>query len=124
MGRTASSNRVTNKGWVIYLLCCGRRTYVGATTDITRRIRQHNREISGGARATAGLAPGWTVVLYITGFKSHREALRWEALVKKRSRGLQKRTEAMLGLLQRVCPAPRSTKSKQYRVPTGLKRGA
>jgi predicted GIY-YIG superfamily endonuclease len=27
-------------------------TYVGATVDVARRLRQHKRKISGGARAT------------------------------------------------------------------------
>jgi predicted GIY-YIG superfamily endonuclease len=28
-------------------------TYIGATVDVDRRLRQHNTEIKGGARATA-----------------------------------------------------------------------
>ena len=36
----------------VYLLYCDNSTYVGATVDLNRRLRQHNKEISGGAMAT------------------------------------------------------------------------
>lgn len=108
------------KTWSIYLLRSERWTYVGATTDITRRIRQHNREIAGGAWATAKAAGTWQVVICITGFKTKREALRWEALVKRRARGITARTAAMKGLLKGVCPKPRSRGSVTYKVPEGL----
>jgi predicted GIY-YIG superfamily endonuclease len=111
--------RTTNKGWVVYLLSCGSRTYVGATTDIKRRIRQHNREISGGARSTAKFAPNWVIIMYVSGFKSQRQALRWEALIKRRARGLTARSKAMSELESGVCPPPRRV-GKMYTVPKGL----
>lgn len=54
----------------------GRRTYVGATVNPDRRLRQHNGEISGGARATKGRA--WTRRFLIGGFADERDALRFE----------------------------------------------
>ena len=37
----------------VYLLeCTDNSTYVGATVDVDRRLRQHNKEIKGGAHAT------------------------------------------------------------------------
>jgi hypothetical protein len=38
----------------VYLLesSCKHATYVGATTDPDRRLRQHNKELAGGAVAT------------------------------------------------------------------------
>ena len=33
------------------------RTYTGITNDIVKRLRQHNREIAGGANATANIYP-------------------------------------------------------------------
>ena len=63
------------------------KTYVGATTDPDRRLRQHNKEISGGARATGisvqqGLT--WQRACYITGIPEWRSALqiewRWKQL--------------------------------------------
>lgn len=54
----------------------GRRTYVGATVDPARRLRQHNGEIVGGARATKGRV--WTRRFLIGGFADERTALRFE----------------------------------------------
>lgn len=56
-------------------------TYVGATIDPDRRLRQHNKEISGGARATGirveqGLI--WKRACYIQGIPEWRSALQIE----------------------------------------------
>ena len=44
----------------VYLLqaSSGRATYVGATTNLDRRLRQHNKEIVGGATATGSSYTG------------------------------------------------------------------
>lgn len=54
----------------------GARTYVGATVDPDRRLRQHNGEICGGARATKGRC--WKRRYLIGGFADERAALRFE----------------------------------------------
>jgi predicted GIY-YIG superfamily endonuclease len=56
-------------------------TYVGATVDVDRRLRQHNKEISGGARATGmrvdqGL--DWKRACHIQGIPEWRTALQIE----------------------------------------------
>lgn len=80
--------------WSIYLLQhTSGRTYIGATTDLPRRIRQHNSEIRGGARSTTRMGDGWEVVAYLSGFRNRRDAYRWEKLTKQR-RGLRARVEA------------------------------
>ena len=40
--------------WNLYLLenSYNKKTYLGVSTDVVRRVRQHNNEISGGARYT------------------------------------------------------------------------
>ncbi|MGB0189286.1 MAG: GIY-YIG nuclease family protein, partial [Aequoribacter sp.] len=39
--------------WIVYILNCADGTlYTGVTTDVERRLRQHNGEIVGGARYT------------------------------------------------------------------------
>lgn len=54
----------------------GRRTYVGATVDPNRRLRQHNGELAGGARATRGGV--WRRRYLVGGFADERDALRFE----------------------------------------------
>jgi len=53
-----------------------KRTYIGATTDVHRRLSQHNGERAGGARATSGKS--WTLVCYAAGFPSWVETLKFE----------------------------------------------
>lgn len=62
-------------------------TYVGATVDPDHRLRQHNGEIKGGARATGiRVAQGltWKRACMITGIPEWRSALqiewRWKQL--------------------------------------------
>ena len=66
------------KPWYCYMLqrADGRRTYVGATVDPDRRLRQHNGELVGGARATRGGV--WRRIFLIGGFADERDALRFE----------------------------------------------
>ena len=55
-------------------------TYVGVTTDVQRRIRQHNGELAGGAAATAGRQ--WRVAATFQGFDSKHHALQFEDIFK------------------------------------------
>jgi len=96
------------------------RTYVGSTTDVTRRVRQHNREIRGGARSTEAHAGKWRLMAVVGGFATRSDACRWEALVKKRARGLENRLAAMNMICVGICPAPRRTNGRMYEVPEGL----
>ena len=75
-----------------YLLCTasGKHTYVGATTDPDRRLKQHNGKLSGGAKATGiQVARGeeWQRICVITGIPEWRSALqmewRWKQLSRK-----------------------------------------
>lgn len=69
------------KGYVCYLLVSvdEKKTYVGITNNMGRRLRQHNGVIVGGAKTTSSdkLRP-WSVVLFVSGFRSHVEALQFE----------------------------------------------
>ena len=67
--------------YICYLLNSvdGRRTYVGMTNNFTRRLRQHNGELVGGARYTSrpNTQP-WRPVATVHGFENKIDALRFE----------------------------------------------
>lgn len=63
-------------------------TYVGITNNFARRLRQHNGEIKGGARYTKMHRP-WSVLVQVRGFRSKREALRFEWAMKHRRRSMK-----------------------------------
>lgn len=43
--------------WVYLLRCADGSLYTGITTDLARRLRQHNGELTGGARYTRSRQP-------------------------------------------------------------------
>lgn len=59
-----------------------RRTYNGSTNNLKRRIRQHNEEIKGGARATKGKGGKWEYCAILYGFHDHINALSCEWRIK------------------------------------------
>ena len=86
--------------WGVYLLESRhpeRRTYVGATLNIAHRLRQHRREIKGGARSTTR-AKFWLLNLFID-IGKQSDALKFERILKKRGRsGIKKRRETAVCL--------------------------
>ena len=76
------------------------RTYVGFTVDFVRRLRQHNGEIKGGAKATYGLKP-LVILSVITGFKDKHTALSFEYYLKHPQRKKYK-SSVFTGLLGRL----------------------
>lgn len=78
-----------NEFFVYLLECSDKSTYVGATVDVDHRLRQHNKEIKGGAVATTkkiGRGNIWKRVLYIRGFPTWSAALQFEWAFKFYSR--------------------------------------
>ena len=66
-------------------------TYVGATVDLERRLRQHNKELVGGAQQTSmRVVRGetWKRVCYVSGFPDWSAALQFEWRFKQISRKL------------------------------------
>ena len=73
-------------------------TYIGATVDLDKRIRQHNKEISGGAVATSNMVEKgeiWSYYCYVENFPSYNEALKFEWRWKQISRAIQKKKPFM-----------------------------
>lgn len=57
-------------------------TYNGFTNDPFRRLRQHNEEIKGGAKATHGKNQSWEIYVLMTGFVDNHNALSCEWKIK------------------------------------------
>ena len=77
--------------FVYLLVSSDNATYVGATVDIERRLRQHNKEIKGGAHATgAKVNKGetWERACHVAGFPDWQAALQFEWRWKQLSRKL------------------------------------
>ncbi len=71
--------------WSVYVLVSASRahTYVGITTDLERRLAQHNGELPGGARNTRRGRP-WALGVVHGSFEERAEAQRVEAALKRR----------------------------------------
>jgi len=77
--------------FVYLLVCTDGSTYVGATVNLDRRLRQHNKEIKGGAIQTSKKVlkgETWARECYVSGFPNWRSALqfewRWKQLTRKK----------------------------------------
>ena len=107
--------------YVYFIKSTNGSTYIGATIDLDKRIRQHNKEIKGGATATSiKVCEGeaWSYHCYIENFPSWTEALKFEWRWKQISRQIQKsnsrqnpterRLEALSSLLALDRPTSRA----------------
>jgi len=75
--------------FVYLLVSTNGNTYVGATIDLDRRLRQHNKEIKGGAHATGikvSQGETWTRAAHVSGFPDWQAALQFEWRWKNLSR--------------------------------------
>lgn len=94
MSNSPPISPVKNAFFVYLLECTDGSTYVGATVDLNHRLRQHNKEIKGGAHATSiKVAQGhtWKRVCHIAGFPTWQTALQFEWAFKFYSRKLPKK---------------------------------
>lgn len=76
------------------------KTYNGSTNNLKRRLRQHNGEIKGGAKATQGKGP-WEYYVIFDGFDTHNEALSCEWRIKHPTNE-RKRPSKYNGILGRI----------------------
>lgn len=73
------------KPWFVYILRCGDDTlYTGITTDVVRRIEEHNAGKAPGARYTRSRRP--VVLAYTEQVASRALAARREAEIKRLDR--------------------------------------
>jgi predicted GIY-YIG superfamily endonuclease len=91
--------------FVYLLLSSDNCTYVGATVDLEKRLRQHNKEIKGGAFATgAKVSKGetWIRVAHVEGFPDWKSALqfewRWKQLTRRFTTNIPQLHKRMLAL--------------------------
>ena len=112
----------------VYLLVSTKgNTYVGATVDLNRRLRQHNKEIKGGAHATGvkvGQGESWTRAAHVSEFPSWQAALQFEWRWKHISRKyplsmnpLERRLNALKDLLALERPTSKAIAYSEWPVP-------
>lgn len=114
------------KAWYCYFLYSSEgQTYIGATIDPDRRLRQHNGELSGGARATCiRVAQGqtWKRMCYVQGFPDKTSALqfewRWKSLSRKKEYAsltpVDRRIQALYELIALDRPTSKATCYSEY----------
>jgi predicted GIY-YIG superfamily endonuclease len=107
--------------YVYLLVCDDGSTYVGATVDLNRRLRQHNKELVGGARATGRkIDKGqiWQRHCYVSGFPDWQATLQFEWRWKQISRTFPRNMiplERRMAALDKLLTLERSTsKAKPY----------
>ena len=113
--------------FVYLLVSSDNATYVGATVDLNRRLRQHNKEIKGGAHATGvKVAKGetWERAAHVSGFPDWQSALqfewRWKQLSRKLSPKmfpLERRMNALKQLLAFERPTSKAITYAEWPAP-------
>lgn len=84
-----------SESWSVYLILSTNhpiKTYVGVTTNFPRRLKQHNGELKGGAKASRAGRP-WICACLICGFTDRSEACvfesKWKAFSRRAPRNNQ-----------------------------------
>ncbi len=109
----------------VYLLrSTNNSTYIGATVNLERRLRQHNKIIKGGAKATANKVnkgEEWNRECYIEGFPDWSSTLqfewRWKQLSRKINTNifpLKRRMIALKELLELNKPTSKAIPYSEY----------
>jgi structure-specific endonuclease subunit SLX1 len=110
----------------VYLLYCDNSTYVGATVDLDRRLRQHNKEICGGAKATGkkvSKGQTWRRICYVSGFPDWQSTLqfewRWKQITRtlERDEPISRRMKALKKLIGLEQSTSKAMPFKEWPVP-------
>lgn len=129
MNTTPRENTKCNSEFYVYLLVSDSgATYVGATVNLDRRLRQHNKEITGGAHATGSKVnkgESWVRACHVKNFPDWSSALqfewRWKQISRKLSRDLvplERRLMALKKLLELERPTSKALAYKDW--PKGM----
>jgi len=118
---------MSSSSYVYLLVSSDNATYVGATVDLDRRLRQHNKEIKGGAHATGakvGKGETWTRACHVAGFPDWQAALQFEWRWKQLSRKLpislfplERRIKALKQLLSLERPTTKALPYSEWSSP-------
>ena len=119
---------MSEKSFFVYLLVSSDdATYVGATVDLNHRLRQHNKEIKGGAHATSakvGKGHTWTRACHVAGFPDWPAALQFEWRCKHLNRQmpakmfpLERRMRALQKLLSLERPTSKAIAYSEWPAP-------
>ena len=113
--------------YVYLLTATNGNTYIGSTINLERRLRQHNKEIKGGARATGikvEQGEQWIRGAYISGFPDWQSALqfewRWKQISRKLSikkNPLERRLDALKQLLSLDRPTSKAICYAEWQTP-------
>jgi structure-specific endonuclease subunit SLX1 len=119
-----------SEGFVYFLKCVVQGqcyTYIGATVDLDHRLRQHNKELVGGAQATSiqvERGGKWERVCHVRNFPSWNACLqfewRWKQLSRKlggRMHPVEKRMTALNQLLALDRPTSKAILYSEWPVP-------
>ncbi len=81
MTNSTKAKKVNEKAYYVYMLeCADTSLYTGITTDVVRRISEHNGEAKGGAKYTRVKRP--VKLVYSEEFPSRSLALKREHAIK------------------------------------------
>jgi predicted GIY-YIG superfamily endonuclease len=96
-------------------------TYVGSTVNLDRRLRQHNKELKGGARMTSiKVMKGetWRRHCHVEGFPDWQSCLqfewRWKQLTRKLSNVIPPLERRMIALDELIHLEKPTEKAKLY----------
>ena len=96
---------MSDKKWYFYLIYNNNFTYAGVSPEPTRRLRQHNGEISGGAKYTTSKGPGWKHLCIVSGFQDKIQSMQFEWAVKhippRNAGGIQNRIKKLFFTLNK-----------------------
>jgi predicted GIY-YIG superfamily endonuclease len=114
--------------YVCYCLqsCTTGKTYVGVSNNLERRLRQHNGELTGGAKYTSFGGP-WTLAILVGPFPTYQHALHfewhWKHIPPKKLKGIHGRQVKLLELVSTKVKWPLTFNSlSELHLPTHMKK--